>query len=99
MVAIHLIEWKCILFRKRIVGISRVLQGFEIVLLCCLYWEMVDLGLHVCSLDHDGLLVYLPTKEYEELCKSVVALTEKVFEPLGGSIFDSMEKKEKAGAF
>lgn len=79
------------IFEKPHLGISRVLQGFEIILLCCLYWEMVDLRLQVCSLDHDGLLAYLPTKDYKKLCSLIVSSA--------GQVFDSVEKREKVGAY
>jgi hypothetical protein len=38
-------------------GISRVLQGFEVVLLSVLACECLKIGLLPISLDHDGLLV------------------------------------------
>lgn len=36
-------------------GISRVLQGFEVVLLCCLTQYVIELKGIPLSLDHDGL--------------------------------------------
>ena len=43
-------------------GISRVLQGYEVVLLTVLARHCLDFGALPLSLDHDGILVMMPGK-------------------------------------
>jgi hypothetical protein len=48
-------------------GISRVLQGFEVVLLSVLARDVLAMGGLPVSLDHDGLLMMFPTSKFNQL--------------------------------
>lgn len=53
-------------------GISRVLQGFEVVLLSVLLYDVVRLKLLPISLDHDGILLMANANvDPEELCSQL----------------------------
>jgi len=47
-------------------GISRVLQGFEVVLLSAVVYRSLEVGATPISLDHDGCLVMISKKKFAE---------------------------------
>lgn len=51
-------------------GISRVLQGFEVVLLSTLIHSVLSIGAKIVSLDHDGTLIMISQKQFESSFKS-----------------------------
>lgn len=46
-------------------GISRVLQGFEVVLLSTLVHSVLNINAKIVSLDHDGALIMISRKQFE----------------------------------
>lgn len=47
-------------------GISRVLQGFEIVLLTTLVYDVLKCNFQILSLDHDGLFIMMTKSQFNE---------------------------------
>lgn len=47
-------------------GISRVLQGFEVVLLSVLVFKSLEIGTTPISLDHDGCLIMMSQKQFKD---------------------------------
>ena len=59
-------------------GISRVLQGFEVVLLSVLVKDLLSLGMIPISLDHDGVLVMLSEDQFREHGSDPASLCKKI---------------------
>lgn len=59
-------------------GISRVLQGFEVVLLSILLYDVISLKLLPISLDHDGILLMAPNStDPQQVCEKLSGVDSK----------------------
>lgn len=63
-------------------GISRVLQGFEVVLLSVLVFQIIQRGFKVISLDHDGVLIMISRKQFKALEESPSKIADSLSEDL-----------------
>lgn len=62
--------------------LSRVLQGFEVVLLTVLVFQLLKIKAKVISLDQDGVLVTLSNRQFEEFNSDPIKLTNVLFDSL-----------------
>lgn len=62
-------------------GISRVLQGFEVVLLSILLYDVISLKLLPVSLDHDGILLMAPNStDPKQFCEKLSGVDSKFYQ-------------------
>lgn len=61
-------------------GISRVLQGFEVVLLTTLVHSALSINAKIVSLDHDGALIMISQKQFESYNNNALNVAQKISE-------------------